>query len=157
MEAARPATPADVPRIAELCRMALAELGARERGGDMFVTREARPEPVEEGLAAAVADPDLVVLAGTYDGAIVGYATGRVEKLRDGRCLGLIDELFVEELARAVGVGEAMMDRLLAWFRGRGCTGVDSTALPGARETKNFFEESGFTARLLVMHHRLDP
>lgn len=157
MEAARPATPADVPRIAELCRMALAELGARERGGDMFVTREARPEPVEESLAAAVDDPALLVLAGTYDGVIVGYATGRVEALRDGRCLGLIDELFVEELARAVGIGEAMMDQLLAWFRGRGCAGVDSTALPGARETKNFFEESGFTARLLVMHHRLEP
>lgn len=157
MEAARPATPADVPRIAELCRMALAELGARERGGDMFVTREARPEPVEESLAAAVGDPALLVLAGTYDGVIVGYATGRVETLRDGRCLGLIDELFVEELARAVGIGEAMMDQLLAWFRGRRCTGVDSTALPGARETKNFFEESGFTARLLVMHHRLEP
>ncbi|MGQ0521240.1 MAG: GNAT family N-acetyltransferase [Actinomycetota bacterium] len=157
MEAARPATPADVPRLVELCRMARAELGARERGGDMFVTREARPEPVEESLAAAVDDPALLVLAGTYDGVIVGYATGRVEALRDGRCLGLIDELFVEELARAVGVGEAMMDQLLAWFRGRGCTGVDSTALPGARETKNFFEESGFTARLLVMHHRLEP
>jgi hypothetical protein len=38
----------------------------------------------------------------------------------------------------------------------RGCSGVDATALPGNRATKNFFEESGFTARLLVMHHRLD-
>jgi hypothetical protein len=47
------------------------------------------------------------------------------------------------------------MGELLAWFSARGCLGVDSTALPGARETKNFFEESGFTARLLVMHRRL--
>lgn len=44
----------------------------------------------------------------------------------------------------------------LDWFVGAGCTGVDALALPGARATKNFFEENGFTARLLVVHRRLD-
>ena len=156
MEAARPATVADIGRLAELCRMALAELAARARGGPVFVAREARAEPVDVSLLADIADPAVVVLAGTLDDIVLGYATGRVEALRDGRCLGVIGDLFVEEGARSVGVGEAMMDQLLAWFRGRGCAGVDSTALPGARETKNFFEESGFTARLLVMHHRLE-
>lgn len=156
MEAARPATEADLPRLAELCRMALAELGARERGGQVFVAREARAEPVDISLRAEIADPRVIVLAGTLEEAVLGYATGRVEALRDGRCLGIIDDLFVEPDARAVGVGEAMMDLLLAWFRQCGCAGVDSTALPGARETKNFFEEAGFTARLLVMHNRLE-
>ena len=37
-----------------------------------------------------------------------------------------------------------------------GCVGVDSFALPGHRAAKNFFEESGFTARAIVMHHALD-
>jgi hypothetical protein len=32
--------------------------------------------------------------------------------------------------------------------------GIDAFALPGMRETKNFFEGSGFTARLLVMHRQ---
>jgi len=156
VETARSATEADVPRLAELCRMALAELGARERGGAVFVAREARAEPVDAGLARDIVDPDTVVLAGLLDDAVMGYATGRIEALRDGRCLGVIGDLFVEADARAVGVGEAMMEQLLTWFRQRGCAGVDSTALPGARETKNFFEESGFTARLLIMHHRLE-
>jgi GNAT superfamily N-acetyltransferase len=156
VEGARPAVEADVPRLAELCRMAVEELRARERGGRVFVAREARAEPVEEGLRAAVADPTVLVLAGTLDEVVLGYATGRVEALRDGTTLGIIDELFVEPDARAVGVGEAMMEQLLEWFRAQGCSGVDSTALPGARETKNFFEESGFTARLLVMHHRME-
>ena len=97
-----------------------------------------------------------MVVVGTLEDAVLGYATGRVEVLRDGRYLGVIDDLFVEPDARAVGVGEAMMDCLLDWFGRRGCAGVDSTALPGARETKNFFEESGFTARLLIMHHRME-
>ena len=136
--------------------MALAELGARERGGSLFVAREARPEPVEESLRALLADPDGYLVAGSYDGAVLGYATGRIETLRNGRLLGVIDDVYVEPEARSVGVGEAMMDCLIEWFTGRRCMGVDSTALPGARETKNFFEESGFTARLLVMHRRLE-
>ena len=145
----------DIPRLAELCRRNQAELGAQERGGAVFVAREARPEPVEDSLHAGVHAADATVVAGMIDGTTIGYATGRTETLRDGRTLGVIDDLYVEEEARAVGVGEAMMDVLLEWFRGEGCAGVDSMALPGARATKNFFEESGFTARLLVMHHRM--
>lgn len=156
MEAARPATEDDLPRVVELCRAALAELGARERGGRLFVVHEGRPEPVHDSLRREVADPGYLVLVGTVDGVVVGYAAGRTEALRDGRRLGVLGELFVEEGARGVGVGEAMMGEALAWFRAGGCAGVDSTALPGARETKNFFEESGFTARLLVMHRSLE-
>jgi len=61
--------------------------------------------------------------------------------------------------ARPLWVGElagAMTELALDWFAGSGCTGVDALALPGARATKNFFEENGFTARLLVVHRRLD-
>jgi GNAT superfamily N-acetyltransferase len=70
--------------------------------------------------------------------------------------LGVVEAIYVEPQARAVGVGEALMDTALDWFRRRGCAGVDAVALPGARLTKNFFEEFGFTSRLLVMHHRFD-
>ena len=45
---------------------------------------------------------------------------------------------------------------MLAWFADAGCVGVDAVALPGHRVTKNFFEGSGFTARKLVMHHRIE-
>ncbi|MDP9071211.1 MAG: GNAT family N-acetyltransferase [Actinomycetota bacterium] len=146
-----------MPRLVELSRQSLAELRSQDRGGSVFVAREGRAEPVEESLGQEVRDPGCIVVVGTIDEVVVGYATGRVEALRDGTLLGVIDDLFVEPDARAVGVGEAMMDQLLAWFRQRGCSGVDSTALPGLRETKNFFEESGFSARLLVMHHRMRP
>ena len=47
------------------------------------------------------------------------------------------------------------MDAVLAWARERGCIGIDSLALPGNRDTKNFFETFGFTARLLVVHRKL--
>lgn len=155
MDGARRATPDDVPRLAELAREAHRELSPL-RGGEIFLARESRREPFEAGFAAAVTGEEIVV-CGTIDEVVIGYGTGAVEELRDGRRLGVITDLFVEAPARGVGVGERMMEELLAWFRIRQCLGVDAMALPGARATKNFFEETGFTARLLVMHHRLQP
>jgi ribosomal protein S18 acetylase RimI-like enzyme len=155
VEAARPATGDDLTELVELARRALAEL-APTRGGAVFVAREGRAEPVEETLAADLADPAARVVVGTIDGTQVGYGVGRTEVLRDGSHLGVITDLFVDAEARSVGVGEAVMGELLSWFAQQRCSGVDATALPGNRATKNFFEESGFTARLLVMHHRLE-
>lgn len=155
MEGARTATADDVPRLAELARAALAELRPM-RGGSLYVTREARPEPLEESFARDLTAPDRVVLVGTIDDTVIGYAAGQAETLRDGTRLGVLSDLYVEAGAREVGVGEAMMALVLDWFRASGCAGVDAIALPGHRTTKNFFEGSGFTARLLVMHHRLD-
>lgn len=150
MESARRATDDDVPRIAALAAAARAELGAFERGGALFVLREVGVRPdVDIEVADAV--------VGAVDEVVVGYGLPRVEVLADGSRLGVIDELYVEEGARGIGVGEAMMALLLDWFRAQECTGVDAAALPGARATKNFFEASGFTARLLVVHKKLGP
>ena len=155
MEGVRPATEADLPRLAELARAGIAEL-TQMKGGTVWAAREGRPEPVEDTLKQALADGDTHVVLGTIDDVPVGYAVVRVEELHDGSCLGVIDDIFVEEGARQVGVGEAMMADLVSWCTERRCAGMDAMALPGHRSTKNFFEESGFTARNLVMHHRLD-
>lgn len=154
MEGARLATSDDLPRLAELCRTALAEL-APTRGGAVFVAREGRGEPVEVSLRDALGDRWARVVAGTFDRHVIGYGIGRIEDLRDGSRLGVIEDIFVEEQGRGVGVGAAVMKQLLAWFGEHGCRGVDAVALPGNRATKNFFEGSGFSARLIVMHHVL--
>jgi GNAT superfamily N-acetyltransferase len=70
--------------------------------------------------------------------------------------LAAVSDLFVDPEARGVGVGEALMDDLVAWARARGCIGVDAMVLPGNRETKNFFETFGLTARAIVVHRALD-
>jgi GNAT superfamily N-acetyltransferase len=154
-EACRPAEPADIPRIAELARAVIGEL-APMRGGAVWKAREARQEPIEEGLEALLDDPDTRLVAGTIDGVIVGYAVVHLEYLADGSVLGVIDDIFVEEGARAIGLGELMINDLIAWCDERKCIGMDAMALPGHRATKNFFEESGFTARQLVMHHQFE-
>jgi GNAT superfamily N-acetyltransferase len=144
---------ADVPRVAELNRAAIEEL-APTRGGAVWKAREARQEPIEERLEEVLDDPGCRVLVATIDGTVVGYAVARLEHLTDGSVLGVIDDIFVEEGARQVGLGELMINDLMAWCQERKCIGMDAMALPGHRATKNFFEESGFTARQLVMHHR---
>jgi GNAT superfamily N-acetyltransferase len=106
------------------------------------------------GLDRLLADNRRRILVGTVDGAVVGMAVGRIEAVGETG-LGLIDACYVEPEARCVGVGRALLDDLMAWFRSSGCRGVDVTALPGDRETKNFLEASGFKARLLTMHQSL--
>lgn len=154
IEAARQATVADVPRLAELAAAAVAEQ-VDARGGSVWSAREARELPAEPSLSAEVEDPSVLVLAGTIDDAVVGYAAVRTESLRDGRTLGVLTDVYVEPEARAVGVGERLIDAVLAWCTERGCSGIDALALPGNRETKNFFETFGFTARALVVHRSL--
>ena len=155
-EACRPAGVADVPRLAELNRAVIEELSPM-RGGAIWKAREARQEPIEEALEELLDDPDARVLVATIDGTVVGYAVAHLEHLTDGSVLGVIDDIFVEDGARQVGLGELMINDLMAWCEERKCVGMDAMALPGHRATKNFFEESGFTARQLVMHRRFAP
>lgn len=155
MEGVRPANEADVERLAALCRQAQADM-APARGGAVFVAREARAEPIEDGLVAALTDASHRVWVGTIDDTVIGYAVAHVEVLRTGAVLGVIEDIYVEPEARGVAVGEGLIGAALEWFTAERCTGVDAYALPGDRATKNFFEGSGFSARLLVMHHRFD-
>jgi hypothetical protein len=48
------------------------------------------------------------------------------------------------------------MELVLAWCRQHGCRAIDSLALPGMRESKNFFERFGLKTRQLIVHRALD-
>ncbi len=154
LEGARPALPADLARLASLAEEAVAEQ-RDERGGAIWAQRETRALPALPSLASALDDPAQLAVAGTIDDVVVGYGVARLDRLRSGRLLGVITDLYVEPEARAVGVGEAMIEDLVAWCRRHHCQGVDALALPGNRHTKNFFETFGFTARAIVVHHSL--
>ena len=157
MEGVRPAVPDDVERLARLTAEAVSEQ-IEGRGGRVWSQREARGVPAHASLAEAVTDPGQLVLAGTIDDTIIGYAVARTETLADGTLLGVVTDIFVEPEARGVGVGEVLVEEVLAWCGAQGCVGVDALALPGNRETKNFFETFGFKARALVVHRSLvDP
>jgi GNAT superfamily N-acetyltransferase len=154
-ESARTATEADVPALAALVAAAADEKQA-QKGGPLWFRRERRWGDAEAELALALTAPDHEVAVGTLDGAVVGYGLVRTERLGDGSLLGVIDDIYVEPDAREVGLGQALMEHLLDWCRAAGCFGVDSLALPGDRQTKNFFESFGLVARAIIVHRPLD-
>ncbi len=127
---------------------------ADKRGGPLFLRREsggaARPR-----AASLIESASGFAVVGTYDDVPFGYALVEVETLDDGGRLARIDDLAVQAEARGSGIGEAMMNLVLDEARARRCFGVDSRALPGDRETKNFFESFGLKARMLVVHRDL--
>jgi GNAT superfamily N-acetyltransferase len=155
LEAVRAATPEDLPAIAGLVEALRAELTPM-RGGRLWAVREARSGAPEEVYGPLLADPQACVVVGTIDDVVIGFGVATVEALADGGRLGVVSDLFVDAEARAVGVGEAMLEAVVAFCTKAGCVGVDALALPGHRAAKNFFEESGFTARAIVMHHTLE-
>jgi GNAT superfamily N-acetyltransferase len=156
VEGARPASVDDLARVVELARWLRAELSAM-RGGELWVARDAWPEPLDDAYRALLDRDDALVEVGTIGDVIVGYGVVIGEQLRSGARLGVVTDLFVEADARDVGVGEEIVDALIAQCDAWGCIGVDATALPGHRLTKNFFETHSFTARALTMHRRLHP
>src|SRR5262245_10435783 len=106
MEAARPATPADLQTIAALAGDAAAELAA-ERGGEVLLAHENRRQPLET-LTTAIDDADQHVVVGTVHDAIVGYGVVRLQKLLRGELLAVVDDIYVDPMARGIGVGESI-------------------------------------------------
>lgn len=156
MESARPAEPGDRDAIVALARAAISELRPN-RGGAVWARREAHAEPVEDAIDEAIAsDPGRIAVVGLVDDVVVGYGLMRSESLHDGAILATISDLYVYPDARGIGVGEAMMavleDRARAW----GAVGLDGIVLPGDRQSKNFFETFGLTARAILVHRSLE-
>ncbi|MBI2703985.1 MAG: GNAT family N-acetyltransferase [Actinobacteria bacterium] len=154
MESARPAHHADLAAVAELATAAGAEL-CGQRGGLVYLAREGRRLPLVESLAAAIDDPDQHVAVGTVDDVIVGYGVVRLEHMHTREVLAVIDDIYVDPMARGIGVGESIMDDLVAFAVGNGAIGIDATVLPGMRDSKNFFETFGLVARAIVVHRGL--
>jgi N-acetylglutamate synthase-like GNAT family acetyltransferase len=148
----RPLEASDVEGPAGLERLRasiVTELEA-ERGGPLFLADRAGRST--ESIIEMANQPGCrcdVVLA---DGALVGWALTTIRRLPNERLIATIEEIAVDAEARAIGAGETLLESTMAWCREMGCDGVDSFALPGARETKNFFETFGLKARLLTVH-----
>jgi GNAT superfamily N-acetyltransferase len=157
METTRPAHDAD----RDACRTLLTQAldGARTRRGGITLVGEATPdELLARWLPGAAGEPAATLYVGEFHGALVGLAAATTFT-RPGSTAtapsGRIECCYVEEAARGVGVGSALMASLVEWCTERGCQDIDAPALPGDRLTKQRFEAAGFTARLLVLNRRL--
>ena len=153
-EGCRPATADDLPRLVELAAQARDEL-SQNKGGRVWALADARQHPFDERLRRELADPSVLVLVGTIDDAVIGYAVGAVRELAGGDRIGVLSDVYVEPGGREIGVGDQLLEDVLSWCGAQGCVGVDSLALPGDRHTKNFFEAHGLVARAIIVHRSL--
>jgi GNAT superfamily N-acetyltransferase len=158
VEEVRVATEDDLPELVRLAELARIELG-EERGGPMWQLLHGRPDPLPATLSAdlseAASDAGAVLL-GLVAGAPAGYAAAHREQLGDGTSIAVVSDVYVEAGFRGIGLGDALMTRLLTWATEHGCRGIDALALPGMRHSKNFFERFGLTARAILVHRDLE-
>lgn len=67
-----------------------------------------------------------------------------------------VGELWVTPPARGIGIGHELLAAIRARARSLGAQSVESFALPGLRQTKNFFEAHGMKTRLLTVSANIE-
>jgi len=157
VEEIRVATEDDLPELVRLAELARVELG-EERGGPMWQLLHGRPDPLPDTLTADLSEAATdhgVVLLGLWADAPAGYAAAHREQLGDGTAIAVVSDVFVEPGFRGIGLGDALMTRIIEWAAAHDCRGVDALALPGMRHSKNFFERFGLVARAILVHRDL--
>jgi GNAT superfamily N-acetyltransferase len=156
MEATRPAQQADSPTCAALLTAALAHTTTM-RGGVALVGSTTSDQLLERWTGSNSGDSGRATLhVGEFHDVVVGLAAATIS-VRPGSAelTGRIECCYVEEGARGVGVGTALMDAMVAWCTEKGCRDMDALALPGDRTSKQRLEAAGFTARLLILNRPL--
>lgn len=143
----RAATTDDCTELARLehdARAALVDV----RGGNLRL-QECRPI---DDWPAQINDPAVVVLVGTLDNVVLAFTVMQMSATRDR---GVVTHTFVDAGARELGLGDTMIEHAIAAVRTAGLAGIEGTALPGDRDTKNLFERAGITARSITVYKRL--
>jgi GNAT superfamily N-acetyltransferase len=154
METTRLAHEDDRAACRALLTSALSDVGTMRGGATL------RGDVSHDELLARWLHPDndaAALYVGEFHHAVVGLAAA-VTFTRHGSTVrsGRIECCYVEEGARGVGVGSALMESMVTWCTQRGCHDIDALALPGDRLSKQRLEASGFTARLLVLNRPLN-
>ena len=154
-ESVRVAELSDREVLRSLAAEARVEL-SNKRGGDVVERLDPHRADSRAEIVHAVEDPAATLLLGDIDGTSVGYGLMTLRTVVDGSLHATVEEIFVLPEARSVGVGEAIIETLLADANERGAAAIQSMALPGDRATKNFFESQGMVARSILVHRWLD-
>lgn len=104
-----------------------------------------RPDEDSQAVADGILGGAMVV--GTISDEVFGVASAFLLDCPSTRPVVEIELLYTEPDGRRVGVGHRMMEWVEQWAHAHGAIGIASSALPGDRGTKNFFEAHGLKAR----------
>lgn len=150
---ARPAEDRDVEVLAALYRDLEREQAELKAMWPLFDGLEL---PIDGSFREILDDLRSVLVVGQIDEVPLGFTWARSEPMlrRAGdERVGVVRLIFVDPEARGVGVGESMIASVLQSLRASGHRRFDARVSPGHRSAKNFFEQNGFAARLIIMHH----
>lgn len=94
-------------------------------------------------------DENTLILVAELDNRTVGYALGRIyeedETADNGTgVMGLFDELYVDDLARGLGLGKRLLDETMRLFRDKGIDRVKLHAYSWNDNAKKLYEKNGF-------------
>lgn len=153
---ARPATLADMPTVARFA----AKLVRLHHALDpqRFMCMEPLEPGYERWLTRELLNPDVVVVVAEQDGAVVGYAYGRLED-RDWNALldahGALHDVYVDETARAGGAGAALVEAACARLSAMGAPRVVLHTAAQNTAAQRLFAKHGFRSTMIEMTREL--
>ena len=114
---------------------------------------------LREDVEVILASEEAAALIAELDGSPVGYITGHVEE--DPRRVlprkGVVQDWFVEERARGLGVGKVLLATLEESFVEAGCAVIESATFPFNREARQAHERAGFREVQIKYRKRIGP
>jgi len=145
----------DLETLIFLRKEAISEL-KNKRGGEVLLNLDSFSEDSSENFSYWFDSSDHRIFTGLFGDAVVAYGVLEFSKTNDNQKIASIKEIFVLKDARSVGVGESVIHSITNEAIEHNAIGIDSFALPGDRETKNFFETQGMVARLIHVYRPLE-
>ena len=142
----RPALAADIDALLQL----LDALFTIEQ--DFTPDRERQRRGIEMLLQA----PDAYVAVAEHEGAVIGMATLQVViSTAEGGSSGLIEDVVVRESHRGRGIGQMLMNHLVAWAENRGLSRLQLLADQDNRPALDFYRKQGWSmTRLIALRKR---
>jgi ribosomal protein S18 acetylase RimI-like enzyme len=119
---------------------------------------ETAPEPEANDVEAVVTAPATTLLVARDDeGPIVGMLTLAMFRLPSG-VRAWIEDVVVDESARRLGTGRALVEVALELAADAGATRVDLTSRPSRDSARRLYETMGFEERTTTVYRRpLEP
>jgi len=151
IEFVRPATESDIDELMRLDTEHRSGFATGVRGAAQWL--DEHPQPDSGDWRSRLADPQWRVMVAGVDDTVLGLLSLRLDASVGGGAL--VDQVFVTEGAREIGLGDGLVAAALQAARAAGARAVEALALPGDRETKNLFERAGLVARLIVVRREL--
>jgi len=152
----RPAVRADVGAIVGLWQEMMEEHGALDPRF-RFAPRASRE--FERHIQESIRCRESRVLAAEWGGILAGYTLGELhtrKPLYPAGVYGFISDLCVDRPFRRRGIGRALVEELLDWFRQRGATAVELLAAEANPDSRAFWAAMGFSDFLRLMRREIE-